>query len=152
MGERFEFISSSDKPALLAVSNPEWVAVLQHALTEAGYKTQKISTHLEFAGRFTQVAYQLVIVEDTFAGTALAENLTLQALQNMPMSQRRHATVILLGETHETLNALQAFQLSVHAVINYSEMSLISQLVQKVVSENNLFLNNLRECQKRVTA
>ncbi|MEP6663022.1 MAG: hypothetical protein ABJC04_05090 [Verrucomicrobiota bacterium] len=151
MAEKFEFISTTDMPALLAVNTPEWSSLIQATLVDLGYKTQKISTHLEFAERFSQVPYQLVMLEDTFAGTPLSDNLTLQQLQNMPMTQRRHCTVILFGESHETLNALQAFQLSVHAVVNYSEMSLVSQLAQKVVSENNLFLNNLRECQKRLT-
>jgi hypothetical protein len=67
----------------------------------------------------------------------------------MPMNQRRHSTIILIGDSFETLNALQAFQQSVHGVINYSEMALLGQLVQKVVTDNNMFLNNFREIELR---
>lgn len=43
----------------------------------------------------------MVILEE-LAANDLSENLTLQALQNMPMSQRRHATIILLGSSFQT--------------------------------------------------
>ena len=45
---------------------------------------------------------------------------------------------------------LSAFQQSVHAVINYSEMAVLGQLIQKVVADNNLFLMTYREMQRRV--
>lgn len=150
MADRFDFVSATDKPALLALTRPEWITVVQTALSELGYKVQKIGTHLEFPSRFVQVPYQILVIEDEFADTPLAENLTLQTVQAMPMNQRRHTTIILIGESYETLNALQAFQMSVHAVINYSEMALFRQLVKKIISENDLFLSNFREISQRV--
>ena len=150
MADRFDFVSATDRPALLALTKPEWIAIVQTALSELGYKVQKIGTHLEFPSRFAQVPYQILVIEDQFTETPLSENMTLQTLQALPMNQRRHTTVILIGESFETLNALQAFQLSVHAVINYSEMALFRQLVKKVISENDLFLSNFREISQRV--
>ena len=72
------------------------------------------------------------------------------ALLAMPMSQRRHATVILFGESFQTFTPLQAFQQSVHAVINSSELFLLKQLIEKAVADNTLFLNSFREAQTRV--
>ena len=151
MADRFDFVSATDKPALLALTNPEWITIVQTALSELGYKVQKIGTHLEFASRFAQVPYQILVIEDQFSDTPVAENMTLQTVQALPMVQRRHTTIILIGESYETLNALQAFQMSVHAVINYSEMALFRQLVKKVISENELFLSNFREISQRVS-
>ena len=150
MADRFDFVSTSDKPALLAITTTEWLVIAQAALVELGYKVQKINDHLEFPGRFSQVQYQVAIIEDQFGETSGAANLTLQALQNMPMNQRRHATIILIGPNYETLNALQAFQQSVHAVINFSEMPLLAQLAKKVVTDNELFLRNFREIELRI--
>ena len=42
----------------------------------------------------------------------LAENLTLKSLQAMSMNQRRHATIILFGDSYQTFTPLQAFQQS----------------------------------------
>ena len=89
----------------------------------------------------------MVIVEELFAANNLEENLTLQALQNMPMNQRRHATVILFGDSFQTFTPLQAFQQSVHAVINSSELFLLKQLIEKAVADNTLFLHSFREAQ-----
>lgn len=150
MADRFDFVSASDKPALLAITNPERITIVQTALSEMGYKVQKIGTHLEFPSRFAQVPYQILVIEDDFAETPLSENMTLQTVQALPMAQRRHCTIVLIGESYETLNALQAFQMSVHAVINYSEMSLFRQLVKKIITENDLFLANFLEIGQRV--
>src|SRR6185295_2343123 len=133
MSNQFDFVSTTDKPALLAFSTPEWLEAARSALTELGYKVHTAATHGDFLIRFSQIRYQVVVVEEAFAANDITENLTLQALQNMPMTQRRHATVILFGNSFQTFTPLQAFQQSVHAVINSSELFLLKQLIEKAV-------------------
>ena len=86
----FDFISATDKPALLAFSTPEWLDSVKTSLQELGYKVHTAATHSDFLIRFSQVHYQVVILEERFAANSIEENLTLQALQQMPMNQRRH--------------------------------------------------------------
>ena len=95
MSNKFEFISATDKPALLAFSTPELLESARTALAELGYKIHTAATHGDFLIRFSQIRYQVVIVEELFAANNIAENLTLQALQGMPMSQRRQ-----IGRAH----------------------------------------------------
>jgi hypothetical protein len=152
MSTKFEFIGATDKPALLAFSTPEWMETARTALAELGYKVHTAATHGDFLVRFSQVRYQLVIVEERFAANDLSENLTLQALQTMPMGQRRHATIVLLGESFQTFTPMQAFQQSVHAVINSSEMFLLKQLIEKAVADNISFLTSYREAEARRSA
>src|SRR6478736_10378758 len=147
MADRFEFISTTDKPALLAFSTPEWLEAARTALSELGYKVHTAATHGDFLIRFSQIRYQVVIVEELFAANNPSENLTLQALQSMPMTQRRHATVILFGESFQTFTPMQAFQQSVHAVINSSELFLLKQLIEKAVGDNSMFIHGYREAQ-----
>src|SRR6516162_3950488 len=149
MPSQFDFISATDKPALLAFSTPEWLEATRTALNELGYKVHTAATHGDFLIRFTQFRYQVVIVEELFAANNLSENLTLQALQQMPMSQRRHATVLLFGNSFQTFTPMQAFQQSVHAVINDSELFLLKQLIEKAVADNTLFMHSYREAQHR---
>jgi hypothetical protein len=150
MADRFEFISTTDRPALLAFSTPDWLEAARTALVELGYKVHTAATHGDFLVRFSQIQYQVVVVEELFAANNLAENLTLQALQTMPMIQRRHSTIILFGDSFQTFTPLQAFQMSVHAVINSSELFLLKQLVEKAIADNLLFLHNYRETQLRM--
>jgi hypothetical protein len=149
MSNKFDFISATDKPALLAFSTPEWMEAARTALAELGYKIHTAATHGDFLIRFSQINYQVVIVEERFAANDVSENMTLQALQHMPMGQRRHATVILLGDSFQTFTPMQAFQQSVHAVINSSELFLLKQLIEKAVADNALFLNSFREAMAR---
>ena len=147
MSNKFEFVSASDKPALLAFSSPEWLEAARTALTELGYKVHTAATHGDFLIRFSQVNYQVVIVEELFAANNISENLTLHALQNMSMGLRRHATVILLGDSFQTFTPMQAFQQSVNSVINPSEIFLLKQLIEKSVADNDFFLHSFREAQ-----
>jgi hypothetical protein len=154
MSDAFEtqFITASDKPALIALSNLEWIDVCKRALREIGYKSHVVGTHPEFTTRFSQVRYHIVITEEMFASGKLEENLTLKSLQAMPVAQRRHATVILLGNSFKTFEPMQAFQNSVHAVINGAEIPMLKQLIEKAVADNDLFLFSLRDVQKRLSS
>ena len=148
----FDFVSTTDKPALLAFSTPEWLETARTALSELGYKVHTAATHGDFLIRFSQIRYQVVMLEERFAANDITENLTLKAIQNMPASQRRHATVILVGDSFQTFTPMQAFQQSVHSVINSSEMFLIKQLIEKTIADNEVFLNSFREAQSTVYA
>src|SRR4051812_1967932 len=150
MSAQFDFVSITDKPALLAFSTPEWLEAARSALAELGYKVHTAATHGDFLIRFSQIRYQVVMIEERFAANDISENLTLKAMQNMPMSQRRHATVILLGDAFQTFTPLQAFQQSVHSVINSSELFLLKQLIEKTIADNEVFLHSFRETQSRV--
>jgi hypothetical protein len=150
MNNQFDFVSTTDKPALLAFSTPEWLETARSALAELGYKVHTAATHGDFQIRFSQIRYQVVIIEERFAANDITENLTLQVMQRMPMSQRRHSTVILIGDNFQTFTPMQAFQQSVHAVINSSELFLLKQLIEKTIADNELFLQTYIETQTRV--
>ena len=145
-----QFVTAGDKPALIAFSTPEWLDTTKAALNELGYKVHTAATHSDFLIRFSQARYQVVVVEELFGANTPDENLTLKALQNMPVSQRRHATVLLIGNSFQTFTPMEAFTNSVHAVINSSELFLLKQLVEKAVADNDHFLHSFREIQNRV--
>ena len=146
----FDFVGSGDKPALIAFSTPAWMESAKAALTELGYKVHTAATHSDFILRFSQVQYQVVLVEELFGANHIGENLTLKSLQNLTVGLRRHATVLLIGDSFQTFTPMEAFKHSVHAVINSSELFLLKQLVEKAVAENAAFLYNFREIQNRV--
>jgi hypothetical protein len=150
MSMDFEFLTASDKPALIALSTPELQETAKTALDQLGYKVHTAVNHGEFLHKFGQVAYQVVVIEEMFSATTPEENESLRALQRMPMSMKRHATIILFGFNMATFNPMQAYQQCVHAVVNPSEMFLLIQLVQKAVADNDMFLHTFREVQRRL--
>jgi DNA-binding NtrC family response regulator len=146
----FDFISPNDKPAMVLLSTPDWLEIAKTALAELGYKVHAPPTHEEFAQRFGQVQYQVVVTELLFAAATAAENVSLLSLQQMPMGLRRHTVVILIGHEFQSLNAMQAFQQSVHAVVNPRQLASLGQIVQQAVAENDLRLGVLRDTQLRI--
>jgi len=152
MSVEFDFLTADDKPALLGLTTPEILDTATKALDQLGYKVHTAVNHGEFLHKFAQVSYQVVILEEIFSANTSEVNESLVALQNMGMNQRRHTVMILFGFSLATFNPLQAFQNGVHAVVNPSEMFLLIQLLQKAVTDNDLFLRSFREGQKRLLA
>ena len=58
--------------------------------------------------------------------------------------------IILVGDSFTSFNPMQAFQQSVHSVVNPSEVFLLIQLIQKAVADNDIFLNTFRQAQQRL--
>ena len=150
MSDKFEFIAADDKPALLAFSTPEWLDIVRTSVQELGYKVHTAATHGDFITSFSQVAYQIVVIEECFAADTAPENRGLLFLQSGQMQLRRHSTIILVGDSFTSFNPLQAFQHGVHLVVNRSEMLLLIQFIQKVVADNDMFLHGYRETQRRI--
>ena len=150
MSVEFDFLTPTDKPALLGLSTPELQDTAKTALDQLGYKIHTAVNHGEFLHKFTQVSYHVVILEEMFSASTPEENESLLMIQRMPMTLRRHSVLVLFGFSLATFNPLQAFQQGVHAVVNPSEMFLLIQLVQKAVADNDLFLHAFRDAQKRL--
>lgn len=150
MSVEFEFLNPEDKPALLALSTPEFIGAAQIVLGELGYKVHVANNHEDFLTRFAHVQYQVVIMEECFAAASITENTSLSTVQKMPMLHRRHSTIILLGNSFQSLNAMQAYQQSVHAVVHPSELASLNQIVQKVVADNTLFFHIYRDTQMNI--
>ncbi len=148
--EDFDIIGPNDEPALVAVSTPEVIAIVKPALAEIGYKVHMAEHFEQFETRYSQINYRVVVIEEFFAGSDSLVNPTLQMVQDLPMPLRRHAVFFLIGQTMETLNALQAFAASVHCMINYAELHMFPDLVRKTVTENDMFLTTYRDTQRRV--
>jgi len=100
------------------------------ALDQLGYKIHVASNHGEFLHRFSTIPYQVVIIDELFSSSSVEENESLLTLQRMPMHMRRHTVAILIGFSLSTFNPMQAFQQSVHAVVNPAEMFLLIQLIE----------------------
>lgn len=147
-----DLLSPNDKPALLCLSHAESVQAASAALVELGYKVHVASDHADAGTRFTQAPYQVVILEEDFAGAALPQHPSLQRFQAMPMSQRRHTVFVLIGDSFRTLDPMQAFQQSVHAVLQRSDLGSLPQILRKVIADTDLFLAIYRESQTRVAA
>ena len=131
---RLDFFELGDKTALVCadLSNQE---AIRSVLQELGFKLHSVDgadTAIEQL-RYTQ--YDCVVVEETFSGSSLWSNAVLNFLSPLPMVQRRHSFVCLIGESFTTLDAMQAFAQSVHVVVNPMDMPNLAPILKKSLAE-----------------
>ena len=149
MALELEILAPDDRPALLGISSADVRSYAEGVFDQMGYKVHSASTHDEFLERYGRVQYELVFIEDTFGGTP-EQNKALATLQSMPMNLRRHSTVLLFSDRLETLNPMQAFHQSVHAIVNRIDLDKLLLVIQQVVNDNLTFLNVYRDVQSRI--
>jgi len=151
MADTFDFLSPTDQPALLGVSTLEWLGKVRAALTELNYKIHTASNQEDFITRFNRTHYQVAVIEESFAVGSPEENGALALLQRMVMAQRRHVVIVLIGQQFTSLDRLQAFQQSVHAVVNPRELDQFREIVQQAVADNELFTQSFTEALVQIT-
>jgi hypothetical protein len=150
MSTEFDFISPSDKPALLAFSNPEWLNAVHAIVAQLGYKIHTVINHEDFVARYNRIQYQLVVLEESFVGSSRIENVTLHHVKSLPTNLRRYAVFVVIGPSYQTLNPMHAFCESVQAVVNPAELVSLSPILQQVIADNEVFLSVYRDTQLRV--
>src|ERR1043166_1558202 len=122
-----DFLNPSYKPALLALAAEDVITACKDMLRDLNYKVLVATSHEDFTTRFNNIQFQVIIIEEQFGTQTPDENHALRWLQRLPMNQRRHATVILLGHSFQSMDLLQAFAHSVHAVVNWADIGRLSQ-------------------------
>jgi CheY-like chemotaxis protein len=136
---------SDPVPALICVDDGDRRGAVRKALEELGYTPETADGAAEAADRLRKVAYQVVVVDETYDGGSALDNAVLKALNTMPMSMRRYMFVTLLGGDVKTLDNATAFARSVNAVVNTSDVAQLATLLRRAVADNDAFYRVFRE-------
>jgi len=62
MAVEFEFLTTTDKPALLGLNTPQFSEAAKAALAGLGYKVHAALNHGDFIARFTRIQYQFLVL------------------------------------------------------------------------------------------
>src|SRR3989442_4611450 len=120
-----EFIGPNDKPALLALSTPEWLDAAKNVLTEIGYKVHAASNHDDFMVRFGRIQYQVVLIEELFACNAPEDNLDRKSTRLNSSHVRISYAVFCLKKKKSTISCT--------LFVVYSHMLIVAACVGSVV-------------------
>ena len=134
---RMDFFELDDKTALVC-ADPLVTETVRATLKQMGYKSHSVETSEMGIERMRYTAYDVVVVHEHFAGSSLRSNAMLSFLANLPMAQRRHSFVCLVGESFQTLDAMQAFAHSVHVVVNPFDLPNLAPILRKSIAEFDL--------------
>jgi CheY-like chemotaxis protein len=132
-------------PALICVDDADRRTAVESALEELGYRPETAADAAEAVDRLRKVAYQVVVVDDTFDGGSALDNAVLTALNAIGMSVRRYMFVTLLAADVKTLDNATAFARSVNAVVNSSDVGQLTPLLRRAIADNDAFYRVFRE-------
>lgn len=114
------------------------------ALEKLEYAVHVPSKPAEAVRRIGRNRYSVVIVHDKYGGDA-DKNLLMQALAPMPMAQRRHMCVGLVGDGLRTFDNMMAFAKSVSFVVAEGDLEKLEQIVKQAVTDNDKFYSVFRD-------
>ena len=132
--EKMEFFELGDKTSLIC-ADPATTEVAKETLRELGYKFHTSETPELAIERMRYTNYDCIVLHENFAGSSLRSNAVLNYLAPLPMGQRRHSFVCLIGPSFITLDAMQAFGQSVHLVLNPSDLPNFGPIMKKGLAE-----------------
>jgi hypothetical protein len=131
---KMDFFEVGDKTSLIC-ADPNTGEVVRTTLRELGYKFHTAETGEMAVERMRYTQYDCIVVQESFAGSSLRSNAVLSYLAPLPMSQRRHCFVCLIGPSFKTLDAMQAFGQSVHLVVNPGDLPNFTAILKKGLAE-----------------
>ncbi|MDI6729890.1 MAG: response regulator [Thermodesulfovibrionales bacterium] len=150
MDPEIEEYGEGFKTALICDDNAETQSAINSALKELNYKID-ISTNstdtLEKV-RFNQ--YDVIVLNENFAGSSPENNEVLKFFQTMPMVSRRHVFLALIGQNLKTLDNMTAFSKSVNVVINKSDISNLTNILKKSIDDNDRFYKVYKETLRKL--
>ena len=123
-----------DKTALICDDSAA-ADTLKTILGELDLKCHTAETSERAIERMKYTTYDVVVIDETFAGSILATNGVLLYLAPLPMAQRRYTYVVLVGDSFRTLDAMQAYAQSVHLVVNPNDLSNLGAILRKGFTE-----------------
>jgi hypothetical protein len=131
---KMDFFEVGDKTSLIC-ADPSVGESIRATLRELGYKFHTAETSETAIDRMRYTQYDVIIIQENFAGSSLRSNAVLNYLAPLPMAQRRYSFVCVIGPSFKTLDAMQAFQQSVHLVVNPNDLPNLTAIVKKGLAE-----------------
>ena len=136
---KMDFFEVGDKTSLICAESTV-ADVIRTTLKELNFKCHTVDSSETAVERLRYTQYDIIVVQENFAGSSLKTNAALNYLGPLPMAQRRYSMVVLVGSSFKTLDAMQAFGQSVHLVINTSDLANLTAILKKSWAEfDNLY-------------
>jgi len=136
--QRIDFFEVGDNTSLIC-TDPNVREIVRATLRDLGFKFHTAENPDTAIERTRYTPYDMILLQDDFAGTILATNPVLKYLAQLPMDQRRHSMVVLIGSGFKTLDAMEAFEQSVQLVVNTLDLPSFTAILKKGWTEFQSF-------------
>ncbi|MBI2876385.1 MAG: hypothetical protein HYY20_05845 [Candidatus Tectomicrobia bacterium] len=153
MGETVEEESPYEEglsQALVCEDEPYRRNLLCNALGKLGYWTVSGLNPEEIRERLRFTQYDLIVLNEGYAGSTPEENPVLNHIRLMPMAVRRKIFLVLISPHYRTADRMAAFVKSANLVVNLNDVRNIQAILKKGVDENTKFYQFFLECMREV--
>jgi len=134
---KMDFFEVGDKTSLIC-TDLEVGEVVQNTLRDLGFKFHSADESELAIERMRYTPYDIIVVQEDFAGSTLRSNPVLNYLNPLPMALRRNSMIVVVGSSFKTLDAMQAFKYSVHLVVNTFDLPNLTAIMKKGWAEFEL--------------
>lgn len=138
------------KTALICEDNQEAQKAISAGLRELKYAVDTAPNTDEAFDKIKFNHYDVVVISESFAGSTPDNNEFLGHIQKMPMSARRTTFFALFGKKFTTMDNMQAFEKSVHVVVNESDLPNSKAVFKKAIAANDQFYKVYRESMAKI--
>lgn len=118
---------------------------LMPVLKKLEYVITVIKSHDEGVQKLALNRYDLIILNERFAGADPANNTLHKTLEPLPMETRRGMFVVMTGKNFKTLDNMTAFSRSVNLVVNESDFGNFELILKKAMNDNDAFYRVFRK-------
>jgi len=129
-----DFFELGDRTSIIC-ADPGTTEIVRNSLKDLGFKMHFADSEDGALDRIRYTQYNCIVIHENFAGSILQTNAVIQHLAPLPMNQRRGSFICLIGDSFNTLDAMQAFAQSVHVVINPSDLPNLTAILKKGLAE-----------------
>ena len=129
-----DFFELGDRTSIIC-ADPGTTESVRGCLKELGFKIHFADSEDGALDRIRYTQYNCIVIHENFGGSILQTNAVIQYLAPLPMNMRRASFICLIGDSFNTLDAMQAFAQSVHVVVNPSDLPNLTAILKKGLSE-----------------
>jgi hypothetical protein len=129
-----DFFELGDRTSIVC-ADPATTEIVRNSLKDLGFKMHFADSEDGALDRIRYTQYSCIVIHENFAGSILQTNAVIQHLAPLPMNQRRASFICLIGESFNTLDAMQAFAQSVHVVVNPADLPNLTAILKKGLAE-----------------
>jgi len=144
-----EFFEEGTRLALVLDGDEANVMEISSALEGLSYKAILPTSINEAMGKLRLYHFDLVFLSDGFDGQDLERSPVTNYLNHLSMSVRRKIFLVLLSEKFKTMDNMMAFGKSANLVVNPDDLSNLSLVLKKALSDTEkfykVFMDTLKE-------
>lgn len=134
-----EVVEEGVKTLLLCCSDASRTEQLTTTLQQLDFYVSRASRMRHALLKLDQNHYDMVLLDESFAGSDASDNPLLHHIQLLPMHVRREFFMCLLSETLPSLDRMVAFRMGVDMILNVQDLDKTKIILLREMKDHGIF-------------